>query len=606
MVSQISLGNFYQQNGRTVVGGSQSGFDTEALINALATAKRQPAVQLEDKIKLNDTRSTALNSLQSILTRFKDAANFLRNPPGVSNSTSNVFAYRSTTLTTNSGVAGDTYVSVTAQPGAQSQNLSISDIERLARETKQDSNVFTLPNAQSAAVVAGGAPGMFGAGTFTLRNVKAGEPGVAITLNDGDSLQTVANKFNAMKENTGIQATVLKVADGNPDSTFKIVFTATKTGTTYGFDLADAATVTGDPDGVLANMSFNTSQTAQNARFTIDNVVVEREQNTVSDLIDGLSFTLKRATPEDGTAINVAVVPDESLVKNAITQFVDAYNEFRIFASKQIEVGDDGMLVEGAVLSANQAMRSVISRVGSEIATVVAGITGGNPSRLADIGLDFGDYSGDDETPFTRNVLQINEEKLTAALSSNFEGVMGLFQFQMTSDNPSLTIFKRTNGLNVSNFTLNIDRTNEVYTASYVDAYGVTQTTNLKAAAISGGSGITLAGDPNSPLAGLELIFASADTTATINVNVSQGVGDRLFNALDEMLKSDGGVVTQEIETLKDANSRYKTEITRIDEQISRYREQLQAQYAALEAALSQANRLLQMLDAQQQAQQQG
>ena len=604
MVTQIQLGNFFQQNGRTVVGGSQSGIDTESLINALAEAKRVPAVKLEEKIELNGSRTTALNSLKDILTRFKDAADILRNPPGVSNSNKNIFAYRTTSLSANTSVAGDTYVSVAAEPGAPNQNFTISDIEQLAQETKQDIDTpFLLPSTASSVVTAVATPGSFTAGTFTLRNVTGGA-GVSLTFADGDSLQTVASKFNSVKDQTGIQATIIKVADGTPNDSYKLSFTATKTGTTYGFDITNVSTVTSDPSGVFANLGVvNTTQPAQNARFTIDNVVVEREQNAISDLISGMSFTLKRVTPNDGTIVNVSVRPDEEIIKNAIVQFADVYNEFRLFSAKQSEIGDDGVALEDAVLSSNQALRTVISRVGNEIASVVSNISGGNPSRLADIGLDFGDFAGDEENPYTRNIIQINEEKLNSALASGVEGVMGLFQYQMTSDNLALTTFRRTNDASVNAFTLNIDRTGGIYTANYTDAFGSPQSVNFTGTAISGGTGITLKADPNSALAGLEFIFASADTTATINVNFSQGVGDRIFNALDDMLNLDGGVVTQELQSIADSNSRFETEITRIDAQIERYREQLQNQYSSLEAALSRANQLLQVLDAQQQAQ---
>lgn len=603
MVSQITLGNFFQQNGRTVVGGSQSGLDTESIINALADARRIPATRLEDKIKVNDTRTTALNSLKDILTRFKDAADILRNPPGVSNSSKNIFAYRTTSLSTNTAISGDTYASVTAQPGAPVQSFAINDIEQLALETKQDiDSAFLLPNTSSSVVAAVPTAGQFTAGTFSLRDATGG-PDVSLTFAAGDSLATVASKFNSVKDKTGIQATVIKVADGVPNNSYKLSFTATKTGLSYGFDIASATTVTSDPSGVFASLgTINTSQTAQNARFTIDNVVVEREQNVVSDLISNLSFTLKRATPNDGTVVNIRVQPDEEIVKNAITQFADAYNEFRLFASKQAEVGDDGQPVEEAVLSNNKALSTVISRVGSEISSVVAGISGGNPSRLTDLGIDFTDFAGDDENPYTRNIIQINEEKLSNALASNFSGVAGLFQYQMTSDNQDLTTFKRTNGISITNFTLNIDRIGEIYTANYTDGLGAPQSVTFTAAAISGGTGITLKAEQGSVLSGLEFIFSSAATTASINVSIAQGLGDRLFNSIDDALKADGGIVTQELSSITDSNKRYKDEITRIDLQIERYREQLQAQYSSLEAALSRANQLLEVLSAQNDA----
>ena len=103
MVTQIQLGNIFQNNGRTVVGGSQSALDIEAIVNGLSEAKRQPAVVLETTNKKLDSQKTAYTELRSILARFQTAAKSLSNPPGVGNDASNIFKYRRPTLSTNNG-----------------------------------------------------------------------------------------------------------------------------------------------------------------------------------------------------------------------------------------------------------------------------------------------------------------------------------------------------------------------------------------------------------------------------------------------------------------------------------------------------------------------
>lgn len=598
MVTQIQLGNIYQQNGKTVVGGGQSAIDTEGLINALAEAKRIPATKLEDKIKINDSRATALNSLKDILKRFKDAANLLRNPPGVNNATSNIFAYRTTSLSTNTGVAASNYLSVTAQPGTNVQGFSVDKIEQLARETKQDTGTFSLTSADASAVSASAEAGKFTAGTFTLRNATGGAA-VSLTLDSGDSLQTVANKFNAVKEQTGIQATVLKVGSGSPNSTYTIVYTATKTGQTYGFDLNNAGTVLSGSE-VFDEITFNTpSQTAQNAKFVVDGVTVERESNVVSDLISGMTFTLKQETPAL-TKVAVNVVADTEVVKDAITSFADIYNEFRVFFAEQTEIGSDGTALSTAVLSNNSTLRSISTSVATEIAAVVSGLTNGNPSRLADIGIDFADFPGDSETPLTRNIIQVNAEKLDSALASNFDGVRAVFGFQMTSDNPDVSIFSRTNALNATSIQIDVNVTAGTYNATYVDRTGVTRSGSFTASPIPGTNSLTLTGAQGSGLEGLVLIYGSSDD-ATVNLTLSQGISDRLFNSLDNSLSAEGTVET-ELSSLATSKTRYTEEITRIDDQITKYRDQLQQQYASLEAALSRANQVLQVLDAQAQA----
>jgi flagellar hook-associated protein 2 len=319
----------------------------------------------------------------------------------------------------------------------------------------------------------------------------------------------------------------------------------------------------------------------------------------VSDAVTGVTFNLKQTTPP-ATTITLGINPDTEIVKNASTQFADVYNEFRTFNSKQTQIGDDGLPLETAVLANNAALRSVVSSIAAEVARVVGGITGGNPSRLADVGIDFDDFAGNADTPLTRNIITIDADKLSSALQSNFDGVQRLFEYQLASDNAALSTFKRTNALGVSNFTLTIDRAAvpPVYKATYTDSNNVVQTVDLDGS-VTSSSGLLLKGTDGTVLDGLELIFASTASTATIDVTTTQGIGDRVFNALENILNDADGLLTNAETDLVNQKDRNSDEITSLDEEIANYRDQLVAKFSALESALTRANSLLQLLDAQ-------
>lgn len=605
VVSQITLGNIYQSGGKTVVGGSQSGLDTEGIIKALVEAKRLPAVQLETKNKSIDSKLTAYNDLKTLLTKFQTSVDALRNPPGVQNDSQNIFQYRNATLLTNTGLDASGYATMTVQPGAAVQTFTINEVEQLAREAKQASGTFTLADTTTASVVSASGvhtAGQFSAGTFSLRNINPASADVDITLTENDSLQAVVNKFNAVKDRTGIQANILKVSSGSGTNDYKIVFTSTSTGTDYDFNLATAAgpaaTLRDDPDGVLSMIQggMDVPQEALNAKLTVDGVSVERQTNSVSDLIDGITFTLKQTTPAL-TTIKATVQPDTSIVQNALTSFVDAYNAFKLFASKQQEIGDDGLPTEDAVLANESQLRSIISQVNAEVTSVIKGITGSDLNRLADIGIEFSDYAGDDDNPATKNIMTIDTDKLSSALASDFDGLRSIFEFQLNADDPNLTVFKRTNGLAISDFTLSRNGSG-VYQATYTDALG-SHTIDLDSSAINGG-GVTLKGKSGTVLDGLQLIYAGDTTTFNdIDVNITQGFGDRLYNLTSNMLDATSGSLTNRVTELTDQETRNKKSITTIDDQLETYRQQLTDQYATLEAALSKANNLLSLLDAQ-------
>lgn len=596
MVSQIQLGNIFQQNGRTVVGGGQSAFDVESIVNSLVEARRQPAVLLETQNETVGRQQAALADLRSLFSRFRSAVDVLRNPPGVQNAAQNIFQYRTATLTANTSVAANNYLTATVQPGASVQTFSIDSVNQLARETRQQSDDFFLLDATSASAVAAVAtPGQFTAGSFNVRRLTGGS--TTITLNAGDSLQTVANRFNEVRNDTGIQATVLKVADGVPNNTFRLIFTATNTGLNTAFDLEDSGIVTADPSGVLSNVNFNTTQAALNSQFTIDGVTIERQTNAINDVIGGITFNLRQPTPPL-TSITLDIDPDTEIVAGAITQFADVYNEFRLFAARQSEVGEDGLPTEDAVLSNNSTLRNIISTIGAEITGVVNGIIGSNPSRLADVGITFQDFQGDEENPFTRNILVIETDRLSSELAANFDGVAGLFEFQLQSDNANLAVFRRANSLDVTDLTLNIDRTNDIYQASYTDDNGILQTIDLEFTPVASTGGVNLQGQNGTVLEGLELIFAQAGD-ATFDVHFSQGIADRIFNSIDNILDEEQGLLTNEENRLEEVVTDNEEEIVDIDEFLLRFRDQLVEQYSQLEAALSRANNLLALLDAQ-------
>jgi flagellar hook-associated protein 2 len=565
----INLGSIYEQGGKTVVSGGNSGLDTDALINSLVEAKRLPAVSLEQNIETNTAKIDALNELSAILDDFRTATDFLRNPPGVGNSDANVFNYRSATVSANTG-GGSTYLSVTAGTGGDNSSYNLT-VDQLATKQTRVTNTFAATGLD-AQVVGGGGP--FNAGTLSL-----GPDAIAIELEDGDTLGDVIAKINAAKAESGVEVSAVKVSDGN----YRLTFKATATGTEQNFDF-DAA----NPTFFSAGLGFFAETDAVDAMATIDGTQVTRQSNTIDDLVDGLTFNLTQVTPP-GTELTVGVESDTELAKTAIMNFVDAYNAFRVFASRQTETNDDGQRVESALIGSNNSLRTLVNAVGAEISGIVNGLADTN--SLAALGISQTDYAGDDETPFTRNILTVDEAALDTALAADFDAARKVFEFDYTADSADFVIFSRPN-INASEVSFNIDQTNGIYTAT-IDG----NTYTLEASVLSSG-GVSLTAPEGSPIAGMNVLYTNTDDRV-VNVNMTQGIGDRLYNIMADALDEEDGIVAQEIQSLGDRNVRLEEDIARIDDQIETYRLSLLDRFSALEAAISAANSILQLLDAQ-------
>ena len=366
-----------------------------------------------------------------------------------------------------------------------------------------------------------------------------------------------------------------------------MIFKATQTGTDQNFDF------TANNPGIF-NPGFQSETDAVNAIISVDGVSVTRQSNAIDDVIDGITFNLKQATPP-GTQLAVDVSADTSLAKDAILNLVDTYNQFRVFASSQTETNDDGEIVDSAVLQRSNVLRTLVNSVGDEIARAIGGLSD-DFNELADIGITLSDFPGDDETPFTRNILQVDEAALETALATNFDDVRKIFEFDYTSDDQNLTIFQRSNTLNTNQISFNIDQTNGVYEATFDNGSGP-QTIALNASPLGGG-GVSLTAPEGSALDGLVVLYTdTGDATPTLNM--TQGIGDRFYNLLESSLDEEEGLVATEIQSILDRNERLQEDITLIDEQIASYRDRLIEQFSALEAAVSSVNSILQLLDAQ-------
>jgi flagellar hook-associated protein 2 len=87
--------------------------------------------------------------------------------------------------------------------------------------------------------------------------------------------------------------------------------------------------------------------------------------------------------------------------------------------------------------------------------------------------------------------------------------------------------------------------------------------------------------------------------SGSIEVELTQGIADQLFNALDIALDEFDGPVAQSIEDLKASNETYRQQIAAIDQRAETARTRLIERFSAMEAALSLANAMLEQVRAQ-------
>lgn len=592
-ISPINLGSFFSNGGSSsTTSGISSGLNTQALLDSLTAVQTKQVTTLQDTITVNNSQSSALTSLKQTLTALQSAITPISSPNGL-DTTNNLFAVRSSDITSNTSQAASNYLTATVASGTTTGTYTISDISQLATYANQETNEFTLASATDSVVPASPAAGFFKAGTIVVR-------GKNVTVSTGDSLATIAQSFNNVSSDTGISASVLQTAPGK----YKLIFQSTATGQVNDFDMTNVSTtVTSDPDGVLTGLTFHKNEDGKNAEFKLNNVAITRTSNTVSDLITGVTLNLLQDTTATvGASFTLQVQPDVSSITAGINNFATAYNNFLYFYSQQTQIDSTtGAPAKTAVLYSDTTLRSIYDSVTGIASSLVKGLADGKPQTLADIGIAFTDFAGNSTVPATSNILSVDSSTLQSKLLSDFSDVANVLGDSFTSSSSKLSLYKGPTSTTINDFTIDAitSTPTPTFTLNYTDANNDPQTVTLKSTSVFGG-GYSLSAPSDSIFAGMTLLYTGTGDVTGITGTVVQGLLASMNSQLNSALKTSTGLIATDQQAIVDKNTTVQKQIDTVNDKLTTLRTSLTQRFSALEAAITRANSILSLLNAQQ------
>jgi flagellar hook-associated protein 2 len=538
---------------KTAASTDTSNIDWDAIIEASVQAKLDKADTIDLKITSNEAKISAYQDLQSLLETLETSAQALRSPSGTLSKTDDVFQNRTAYLTANGSVDASSSVSVTTDSGSQIGSHDLK-ILQLAKAHK------VAGAALSSSATELGYSGVISLGTTDGSSAD-------ITITSDMTLSEVAEAINNQTSTTGVQASILKVSD----SEYELVLTTSETGETI-----SASAVSGDD--VLSQLGITNSdgsfaselQASAQAIVKVDGVQITRSSNDISDIFDGMTFHLYQTTPTD-TSITVDVGNDLSSVKTAIQSLVDAYNAAHQYIASQQTTASDGAADSSAVLFGDGTLRNITQSIYDALNTTV------NGASLASLGLSFD----------SSNNLELDETTLDNALLDNLDDLQALLQYQMTSSSSDLKLLAR--GANAPpSFTLDIA----------VDGDG-----NMTGASVGNDSslftvsGTRIIGNEGTAYEGYSFVYTGG-TSQSIDVSVSSGIAEKLYNVADSASNTTDGSLESLIDNLTDADSDLEARSDDIRSQAETYRTTLTARYARYQAAIETAESTKSYLEA--------
>lgn len=359
--------------------GLGSGLDIEGLVSKLVAAEGQPAsVRLNTKEAKLQTDLSALGSLKGALSAFQTSLQGLKD----------VSAFQArTAISSNTDL-----FTVSADSSAVAGSFSIK-VEQLAQSAKMRSGDFTSDTAVP------------GAGTLAIG---LGASSFDITVASDTTLAGIRDAINKASDNPGITATLIKVDSGS-----QLVLTSDKVGAANAISITatDTDALDGNDLTRLSTASLTSIQSAADAIIYIDGQKVTKTSNSLSDVISGVTISLKKADPLKTETLSIAL--DKESAKSKVNDFIKAYNSLAgtmsSLSSYNAQTKQAGQLFGDATL------RGVQNQIRQVLANPVQGVAG--VSTLAEIGIKT-NKSG---------MLELDSTKLDSVIASNFEAVSQLF-----------------------------------------------------------------------------------------------------------------------------------------------------------------------------------
>lgn len=358
--------------------GFGSGIDTAGLVADLAAASRAPKIQRLDALaRTNQAKLSTLAQARSDLDSFADSLESLT---------------AGGTLRSQPVTSDDSAISVTATPGTLLGSFSGQlTVQSLAKaQTSYSASVASRSDA-------------IGQGSMTLT---AGGTTYAVTIDaSNDSLDGLVSAINAT--GSGVRASVISDA-----GSFRLVLKG-ESGAANAFQLeADSSAPASLSQ--FSQAQLITGQTAQDANFLVDGVAYSRPTNTITDVIAGMSVTLKKADPLATVSI-AATRPTES-IKQTLTDFVSVFNTLK----KDVEAARKSNNGNPALRTFERQLNAFIGRQLTSDASI---------RSLSDIGVS----TNRDGT------LALNMARLDAVLRDNPDAVEAIFNPPRSASQTELT-----------------------------------------------------------------------------------------------------------------------------------------------------------------------
>jgi len=200
-------------------------------------------------------------------------------------------------------------------------------------------------------------------------------------------------------------------------------------------------------------------QEAKDAVIEVDNAVLTKSSNTITDVIQGVTLDLVNA--DSSSTLTLSVSQSSEIAKDNIENFVDAFNDVATFLDAQLSF--DPETDEASPLLGDITILTLRRRLGNILTGVVPGVSNDSFTNLSSIGIT---------SNSTTAKLSIDDSKLSDALSEDPDAVARLFVGVSTPTNANIEFVSNSSATQAGVYNVTIATAPEQATFSQVAKLG--------------------------------------------------------------------------------------------------------------------------------------
>jgi flagellar hook-associated protein 2 len=357
-----------------ISGLSASSIDVQSIVSQLMQVERRPVNQLSRKSSAYETQLSVIGTLKNTIADFQTAVRGLKDTGSFQSF--NTTSSDTSTFTATAGANATTgSYALTISSLAQAQQLVAGG--QVSSSATIGSGAATTLSFDFGRITGGTldiASGAYSGASFTPNG--SGIQTVTIDASN-NTLEGIRDAVNSAR--IGVTASIINDGGATP---YRLAFSASASGVENSMRIAvdgDAALsslLSHDPTGT---QHLAETLTAQNANFTLNGVAITKASNTVTDVVEGVTFNLTRVTT---APVNLTVTKDTAAINEAANTFITKYNTLMNDLKSLSAFARSGVAAGG--LAGDPAVRQMIN----ELTTIISGtVSGGAFATLTSVGI---------------------------------------------------------------------------------------------------------------------------------------------------------------------------------------------------------------------------